>query len=70
MLVNQRSSPPAMLLSTMPSAAAQLRDLTVSPKTAPSTRTTRYPGTSNMVVVMTPLVSVKPGQKGLVQVRW
>lgn len=30
-----------------------------STDTTPKTRTTRYPGTSNMVVVMTPFVSVK-----------
>lgn len=56
--VNHRRSPPAMLLITMLRLTAQSRDRTVSPYTVPSTRTTLYPGRSNMVVVMTPSVSV------------
>lgn len=40
-LVNQLSSPPATLLMTIVSPAAQLRERTVRPYTAPRTRTTR-----------------------------
>lgn len=57
--VNVLSSPPTIDFNPLPIAEPQLRERTVMPKMVPRTSTTRYPGSSFMVVVITPLVSTK-----------